>query len=442
MNEQNTPLHDKDAERAVLGALLIDNTVLSRISPILGETTDAFFTVDHQIIYAAILAVYEEKQTCDILVVADHLNKRDELNRCGGSVYLYDLQARIAETENSEFHALIVRDKAVRRRLAGSGKHITEIAFDEEKDLTHVIDEAQQEVLELGKIENKKGLRHAGGIVNDTIKELGRLAEEGITTPGLATGFTDLDILTTGFYPGEVAIIAARPNGGKTSFALNVALNVALNDDANDTVAYFSLEMPARQLGLRILSAETSIPFSRLRTSDIKDTEWSTIVEVSTILMEHSHRIHLCDDFGIDVSGIRQECRRLASKVDNLALIVVDYIQQVPSKEGDNREQKVASVSKALKALSGELDTVVIACCQLNREVERQNRKPVLADLRESGAIEQDADFVGFLHNENELPNQQESEIDLLVRKQRNGATGDVPLKFYGPIMRFGNQKV
>ena len=439
--QQNIPLHDKEAERAVLGALLMEPTVYPRVLPILTENQDVFFTVDHQLIYAAVNACYDKKQTTDILVVADYLSKRDELKRVGGTVYLYDLQARIVETENVEYHAQIVRERAMRRQLVQRGKTVSELAYDEERDITHLIDAAQQEVFELGKVETKKGLKEVGGLVTHTIKELAEMSEKGVRTPGLPTGYTDLDILTSGLYPGELVILAARPNRGKTSFALNVALNVALREDTDDAIAFFSLEMPKRQLALRMLASEAPIPFSRLRTSDVKETEWGPLTAAATLLQDNSHRILLADDFGITINEIRQECRRLKSKTGNLRLVVVDYIQQVEvDKSGNqNREQVVAEVSRSLKQIAGELDITVIACSQLNREVEKQNRKPVLSDLRESGAIEQDADLVAFLHNESELPNQEESEVELLVRKQRNGATGDVLLRFFGPIMRFSD---
>ena len=438
--ESINPLHDKDAERAVLGAMLMDKDVFPRVEPIIGDIPTPFFTTDHQLIYDACRGIYEDKQTCDILLVADLLKKRDELQRVGGTIYLYDLQARVVETENTEYHAQIVRDKAIRRQLANMGKHFSSLAVDD-NDLTDVLDEAQQNVMELGKSTEKKGLRPIGQTLHETLKEMERVAREGNTTPGLSTGFTDLDILTTGFHPGELVIIAARPNRGKTSLALNIAMNVALNKDDNASVAFFSLEMPRHVMAQRMLSSETGIPFSRIRTSDIKEAEWSTIVEVFTELHDQQNKIHLCGDFGVTVSTIRQEARRLKHNVDNLALVVVDYLQKVnvKSSTAQNREQAVAQVSGDLKELAGELEVPVIACAQINRGVESENRKPVLADLRESGAIEQDADIVGFLHSENELPNQTEADIQLVVRKQRNGPTGDIDLKFYGPIMRFGN---
>ena len=439
--ETSTALHDKEAERAVLGALLMDNEVMPRIEPVIGDVPGAFFTTDHQLIFDACREVYAEHQTSDIVMVAALLKKQDNLKRVGGTIYLYDLQERIVETENTEHHAEILRDKALRRQLAQAGNYFTSLSV-EDNDLTDIIDEAQQTVMNLGKSASTRGLQPINPWIHDAIDEMNRLTVEGAKTPGLATGFQDFDILTTGLHPGELCIIAARPNRGKSAFSLNVALNVALQEGVENTVAFFSLEMSTRAMIQRMLSSESLIPFSNIRNGNLKETEWQPFTKTCSDLLEIGNRIRICTDFGATAPVIRQEARRLKHSVDNLSLIVVDYLQKVKVKGAtvQNREQAVSQVSAELKELAGELEVPIIACAQINRSVENEKREPQLSDLRESGAIEQDADIVGFLHSDNELPNQELSDIKLIVRKQRNGPTGTVNLQFAGPIMRFRDE--
>ena len=448
MNQEQEPksLHDKEAELAVLGALLMDNAVAPRIIPILGTSTEVFFTVDHQLIYQSILSVYEDSQTTDIILVAKLMKATDRLKRCGGTVYLHDLQDRIVETENTEFHAEIVRDTWVRRQMALAGGQIIEIAHDEERTMVEVMDDAQHQIFNVTAGNKTDSFQPIGTLSLDAIKELERLSNSDETTAGLATGYTEFDRMTTGFHPGDLIIVAGRPSMGKTSFALNVAVNVGLREDVQDTVIIFSVEMPARQVVLRLLSTETAIPFGRLRSGNIKDTEWSTLTEATTVFHANGHRILVNDNSSLTVGDMRVEARRIKSEIDNLSLIIVDYMQLMTPQRRHytNREQEVSEISRELKAIAGELDVPVIACSQINREVEkREDKRPKLADLRESGSIEQDADLVAFLHREDyydtEGNEMDTSIVDLLIRKQRNGPTGDVQLKFYKDFMRFSN---
>ena len=438
------PLHDKEAERAVLGAMLMDTDVIPRVMPILGETPDAFFTTDHQIIYSAAVDVYDQHNRADVLLVVDHLKKTDQLKRVGGAIYLYDLQDRIVETENTEFHAQIVRDKWMRRQLIQATATIREIAQDGEKDLTDVLDESQEEIFRLNTLNTHRGFIPLGSLINQSLKDIEELYHKDEQYVGVPSGFTDLDILTSGLQRGDLIIIAARPSMGKTTLVLNMAQNIALDNDL--PVAIFSLEMPARQVAMRMLAAEAQIDFAKLRIGNISDQSWSDLTQGATSLMEAGNRISIHEARGITIQTVRAEARRLKSQQQDLALIIVDYLQLLRGTgQYTGREQEIAEISRALKALAWELDVPIIACSQLNRELERRpDKRPQLADLRESGAIEQDADLVVFLHREDYYDEQSDAAglADLIIRKQRNGATGTVQLQFIKEQMRFSNLQV
>jgi replicative DNA helicase len=437
-------LHDKEAERAVLGAMLMDTDVIPRVMPILGETPDAFFTTDHQIIYSAAVEIYDRHSKADVLLVADHLKNTDQLKRVGGAIYLYDLQARIVETENTEFHAQIVRDKWMRRQLIQACAAIREIAQDGEKELVDVLDESQEEIFRLNSLNTHRGFIPLASLINQSLKDIEELFHKEEQYVGIPSGFTDLDILTSGLQRGDLIIIAARPSMGKTTLVLNIAQNIALEQEL--PVAIFSLEMPARQVAMRMLAAEAQIDFAKLRIGNITDQNWQDLTQGATTLMEAGNRISVHEARGITIQTVRAEARRLKSQQENLAVIIVDYLQLLRGTgQYTGREQEIAEISRALKALAWELDVPIVACSQLNRELERRpDKRPQLADLRESGAIEQDADLVVFLHRDDYYDEQSEAAgmADLIIRKQRNGATGTVQLQFIKEQMRFANLHV
>jgi replicative DNA helicase len=424
--------------------MLMDTDVIPRVMPILGETPDAFFTTDHQIIYSAAVDIYDQHSKADILLVADQLKKTDQLKRVGGTIYLYDLQARIVETENTEFHAQIVRDKWMRRQLIQASAAIREIAQDGEKELVDVLDESQEEIFRLNSLNVNRGFIPLGSLINQSLKDIEELYHKKEQYVGIPSGFTDLDILTSGLQRGDLIIIAARPSMGKTTLVLNIAQNIALDQEL--PVAVFSLEMPARQVAMRMLAAEAQIDFAKLRIGNITDQNWSNLTQGATTLMEAGSRISIHEARGITIQTVRAEARRLKSQQEHLALIIVDYLQLLRGTgQYAGREQEIAEISRALKALAWELDVPIIACSQLNRELERRpDKRPQLADLRESGAIEQDADLVVFLHRDDYYDEQSEAAgmADLIIRKQRNGATGTVQLEFIKEQMRFANLQV
>ena len=438
-------LMDKQAEQAVLGSMMTEKSVIPRIETLLGSTSDAFFTTDHQLIYIAILSVYNRVNDADPILVANELNRTDQLNRVGGSDYLYELQAPIVETESSEFYAEILREKATRRRLIQVSTQIQELAHDENLEISEVLDQSQESVFEIGQNGNKRGFEHIRVLLKENINTIEKLYQrEDHRYLGVPTGFIDFDNMTSGLQPGNFIIIAARPSMGKTTLVLNMAQNIAIEQKL--PVAIFSLEMPSQDIALRMLSAESRIDFGRLRSGNISEEYWAPLGSCASRLSET--QILINDNRGLSVQGLRAEARRLKGEYDDLALIIIDYLQLLRGSGRYNvREQEISDISRSLKILAWELNVPVLACSQLNREVERRpNKQPQLSDLRESGAIEQDADLVAFLFREDFYEDQETYTDDLVeallsIKKQRNGPTGDVPLHFCKKQMRFENIK-
>jgi replicative DNA helicase len=440
MNTKTTePLHDRESEQAVLGAMMVDSAVIPRVLAILGHTSEVFFTADHQLIYAAILAVYERHNKVDPLLVSDELERKNELNRAGGDLYLYDLQARIVETDSTEFYAQIVREKSTRRQLVQTGEQISNLARDQDKELRDVLDQAQEGVFRLGQADNDQGFVSVGSIVNETLREIEELSHKHEQFIGIPTGFTDFDLMTSGLQRGDLIIIAARPSMGKSTLVLNMAQNIAIEQEL--PVAIFSLEMPTQQVLLRMLAAEAQINFGHLRTGNLTGEDWTGLTQAVSSLM--SVPIFINDRRGVTVQTLRAEGRRLKGEHNDLAVIIVDYLQLLSSAgRYSGRVEEISDISRALKTLAWELDTPIIACSQLSREVEkRPDKRPLLSDLRESGAIEQDADLVAFLYREDYYDEAADDQgtADLIIKKQRNGPTGTVRLEFNKAQMRFAN---
>ena len=435
------PLADMEAERAVLGAMMTEKSVIPRVIALLGHTSDAFFTTDHQLIYTAILEVYERVSKADPLLVANELNRTNQLNRTGGPDYLYELQAPIVETESTEFYAEILHEKATRRRLMQASSQIRELAIDEDVELSDVMNQAQEAVFELGQTDAQRGFTRIRPLLTQSIDEIEKLFHKEERFLGVPTGFMDFDVMTSGLQPGNFIIIAARPSMGKTTLVLNIAQNIAL--EQTRPVAIFSLEMPAQDIVMRMLSAESQIDFGRLRTGNFSEDYWRPLTEGASRLAEAPILIN--DNRGLTVQALRAEARRLKGEHDNLALIIVDYLQLLRGTGRYNsREQEISEISRALKVLAWELNVPIIACSQLSREVERRpDKQPQLSDLRESGAIEQDADLVAFLYREDYYQEDEQAddrvEALLLIKKQRNGPTGTVALYFTKKQMRFEN---
>ncbi|MCG9132516.1 replicative DNA helicase [Candidatus Poribacteria bacterium] len=434
-------LSDKEAEQAVLGAMMTEKSVIPRVIALLGHTSDAFFTTDHQLIYTAILAVYDRVSNADPLLVADELKRTNQINRTGGTGYLYELQAPIVETESTEFYADILHEKATRRQLIQAGGAIRELAQDESIELAEVLNQAQESVFELGQNDAQRGFQPINPLVTTSIDAIEKLFHKQDRFLGVPTGFMDFDHMTSGLQPGNFVIIAARPSMGKTTLVLNMAQNIAI--DQKRPVAIFSLEMPAQDIVMRMLSAESHIDFGRLRTGNFSEDYWRPLTEAASRLSEAPILIN--DNRGLTVQALRAEGRRLKGEHNELALIIVDYLQLLRGTGRYNqREQEISEISRALKVLAWELNVPILACSQLSREVERRpDKQPQLSDLRESGAIEQDADLVAFLYREDYYEDDEDTddrvEANLMIKKQRNGPTGTVVLYFTKKQMRFEN---
>lgn len=434
-------LSDMEAERAVLGGMMTEKAVIPRVIGLLGHASDAFFTTDHQLIYTAILEVYERVSKADPLLVANELKRTDQLNRTGGAVYLYELQEPIVETESTEFYAEILHEKATRRRLMQASSHIRELAVDGDVELSDVMNQSQEAVFEIGQTDAQRGFTRIRPLLTQSIDEIEKLFHKDERFLGIPTGFMDFDVMTSGLQPGNFIIIAARPSMGKTTLVLNMAQNIAL--EQNRPVAVFSLEMPAQDIVMRMLSAESQIDFGRLRTGNFSEDYWRPLTEAASRLADAPILIN--DNRGLTIQGLRAEGRRLKGEHENLALIIVDYLQLLRGTGRYNaREQEISEISRSLKVLAWELNVPIIACSQLSREVERRpDKQPQLSDLRESGAIEQDADLVAFLYREDYYQEDEQAdervEANLLIKKQRNGPTGTVVLYFTKKQMRFEN---
>ena len=434
-------LSDKEAEQAVLGAMMTEKSVIPRVVALLGHTSDAFFTTDHQLIYTAILAVYERVSKADPLLVADELKRTNQLNRTGGAGYLYELQAPVVETESSEFYAEILHEKATRRRLIQAGGQIQELAYDESVAIADVLNQSQEAVFELGQTDAQRGFSPIRPLLTESVDAIEKLFHKEDRFLGIPTGFMDFDHMTSGLQPGNFIIIAARPSMGKTTLVLNMAQNIALEQER--PVAIFSLEMPAQDIVMRMLSAESQIDFGRLRTGNFSEDYWRPLTEGASRLAEAPILIN--DNRGLTVQSLRAEGRRLKGEHADLALIIVDYLQLLRGTGRYSvREQEISEISRSLKVLAWELNVPIIACSQLSREVERRpDKQPQLSDLRESGAIEQDADLVAFLYREDYYQDEEQTdeqvEANLMIKKQRNGPTGTVVLYFTKRQMRFDN---
>ena len=441
VNQIFLELTDKEAEQAVLGSMMTDSNVIPRVEVLLSRNESVFFTTDHQLIYASILSVFNRIGNADPILVANELNREEKLNRAGGADYLYELQAPIVETESTEFYAEILLEKSTRRQMIAASSQIRNLATDESLTIDEVISQAQDIIFDIDSSKTDNDFEHLPIPLRRNIQSIENV-EANSNVLGLSTGFYDFDEITKGLFPGNLIIIAARPSMGKTSLALNIAQNVGTRQ--KKPVAVFSLEMSTDEISMRMLSAETEINFDRLRGKKFPDEQWEHIAKCTVRL--NNSPIFLRYHPSVNAQSLRAQARRLKIEHPDLALIVFDYIQQVEdtSKKYTNREQIISEITRTLKILAGELNIPIIACSQLNREVtHRPNKIPQMSDLRDSGAIEQLADIVAFLHREDYYDTDDNTddrvEANLIIKKHRNGRPGTITLYFNKAQMRFEN---
>lgn len=443
--------HDSDAEKAVLGAIFIDPEAIADADAVV-EPGD-FYERANQIVYQAMLELSDRGDAIDPLTLQDELKKKNQLEDIGGISYVSELALATPTATHVTYYAQIVHRKALLRRLISASQKIISNALDGSDDVTEILDDAESEIMNVSSDNSRGGFRLIKEVVKSTIKDISDIPKDGDMVTGLPTGFSELDKMTTGFHDDELIIVAARPGVGKTSFALNVAQFVGLHTDK--TVAMFSLEMSGEQLVQRMLASEGLIDSQHLRTGQLDDEEWNNLVMASDALAKTN--IYIDDTPGIKMSEIRAKSRRLAKETGNLGLIVIDYLQLIEGPRSESRQQEVSAISRQLKKLAKELHVPVIALSQLSRSVEqRQDKRPVLSDIRESGSIEQDADIVSFLYREDYYrdesdsddensnggevaPEEDNGEVEVIIEKNRSGSRGTVKLMFSKPYNRFSN---
>jgi replicative DNA helicase len=432
------PPQNLEAEVSVLGAVLLDNAVLPRVVEILQP--EDFYRGPHRRIYAAMLELFERDEAIDTLTLRERLEQRDQLAEVGGAVYLASLLDQVPTAANVAYHARIVREKAMLRGLITAATEIAAQSYEGASDVDQVLDEAERRIFVLSERSVRAGFVPMRDVLKDSFKVIERLYEKKAHVTGVPSGFTDLDNLTAGFQPSDLVIIAGRPSMGKTAFVLNVAEHVGI--EARAPVALFSLEMSREQLAMRMLSSLSGVDGNRLRRGFLSREDWPLLSRAAGKLSEAP--IFIDDSAGCSALEIRAKARRL--KADHgLALVIIDYLQLMRGRDrSESRQQEVSEISRSLKSLAKELKVPVIALSQLSRGVESRggDKRPQLSDLRESGAIEQDADLVAFIYREDmyqQDADQQHGIAEVIVRKQRNGPTATVKLAFRKECTRFGN---
>ena len=435
------PPHSIEAESSVLGGLLLDNGAWDRMGDLLVDGD--FYRHEHKLIYAAIGGLINASKPADVITVYEQLQNLGKADEIGGLVYLNSLAQYVPSASNIRRYAEIVRERSILRKLVSASDEIATNAFNPQgKAVDKILDEAEQKIFNIGEegTRMKQGFQSMDALVVDLLDRVTEMAENPNDITGVRTGFNDFDKMTSGLQPGDMIVLAARPSMGKTSLAINIAEHVALDEGL--PVAVFSMEMGAAQLAVRIVGSIGRIDQGHLRTGKLTDEEWPRLTEAIEKLRTVS--LHIDETPGLSTSELRANARRLARQYGRLGLIVVDYLQLMStSGSGDeNRATAVGEISRGLKMLAKELKCPVIALSQLSRGVEsRTDKRPMMSDLRESGAIEQDADIIMFIYRD-DYYNKESKEpgvAEVIISKHRNGPTGTVKLAFLKPLTKFEN---
>lgn len=438
------PPHSIEAEQSVLGGLLLDNSAWDRAGDLL--TDSDFYRWEHRHIYAAIGALINTTRPADVITVFEQLQSHGKAEECGGLVYLNALAQSVPSAANLRRYAEIVRERAILRKLVATSDEIATAAFNPQgRQVSEILDEAEGKIFRIGEegSRSKQGFQSMDQLVVQLIDRVNELHENGAEdVTGVRTGFYDLDKMTAGLQPGDLIILAARPSMGKTAFALNIGEHVAANEGL--PVVVFSMEMGAAQLALRMVGSMGRIDQSNLRTGRLRDDEWGRLSEAVEKLGKVS--MFIDESPGLSPSELRARARRQARQCGQLGLIIVDYLQLMSGSGGaseENRATVIGEISRGLKSLAKELKCPVIALSQLNRSVEtRTDKRPMMSDLRESGAIEQDADVIMFIYRDEYYTKEACKEpgvAEIIIGKQRNGPTGTVKLTFLKPLTKFDN---
>lgn len=440
---ERMPPHNTEAEQSVLGSILLQPSAL--ISAMEFLQAHDFYRKAHQLIFQTMIDLNEKNEEIDVVTVSNLLEMNKQLEDVGGSAYLAEIANVVPTAANIEYYSKIVEERSLLRRLIKASHDIINETYEESDDVSNILDAAEQKILEVSERKNRSGFLKISDVLRDAMEEIDDLYKNAEEITGLSTGYRALDLMTAGLHEDELIILAARPGVGKTAFALNVAQNIATSTDEN--VALFSLEMGATQLVNRMLCAEGTINANNLRTGQLTEEEFEKLFVAMGSLSKAN--IFIDDTPGIRVSEIRAKARRLKQERGGIGLIIIDYLQLIEGSGKESRQQEVSEISRQLKKLAMELGVPVIALSQLSRSVEqRQDKRPILSDLRESGSLEQDADIVAFLYREDyyraeegEEEDEQEEDnvVEVIIEKNRSGARGSVKLLFIKEYNKFSS---
>jgi replicative DNA helicase len=435
------PPHNMDAEESVLGSMMLSAEAIASVVEVL--KAEDFYRSAHQRIHESILAIYARGEPVDVITTVEDLKRRQILDAVGGPLYLYQLVEQVPTPASAGYYARIVSEHALLRRLIEAAGQIMAKAYQVSEDPRKVADEAEALIYAVSRHRETEQVITIRELVDESMAALEHIHQRDSRFAGVPTGFVDLDELTSGLQPGNLIVVAARPGVGKSSFVTNLARNIAVGEGAQGApgspVLMFSLEMSRFEIGMRLLCGEARVAWDKVRSGRVATDEWTRIADAAETL--HEAPLYIVDSGNVTIVDIRAKARRLRSSRQGLGLVIVDYLQLMQGHgRSESRQQEVAEISRSLKLLAKELEIPVIAVSQLNRNPEsRGDKRPQLSDLRESGAIEQDADIVMFIHREDSDDPQVKGKADLIVAKHRNGPTRSIPLTFLPHITQFRN---
>lgn len=424
-----------EAEQAVLGAMMVERAAIAKSAEAL--SADDFYRDAHKIIFKSIVTMFQKDDAVDQITLIEHLKADDKLEKAGGITYIAEMEAGVVSAENVGDYIKIVSDKATLRRLIKASTDIISSCYNNQSDVMKVVDGAEKKIFDISETKNSGDFESISDVLERGFQQIQELYKNEGQTTGVASGFKDLDDKTSGFQPGDMVLIAARPSMGKTTFALNIAENAALKE--GKSVVIFSLEMSKEQLAYKLLCSQANVDMLSLRTGQLEDSDWQNISRVAGPLS--AAKIYIDDTAGVSIMEMRSKCRKLKAE-HGIDMILIDYLQLMSGSGEESRQQEVSEISRNIKAIAKEMKCPVIALSQLSRAPEqRADHRPMLSDLRESGSIEQDADLVMFLYRDEYYNKETEDKntAECIVAKQRNGPVGTVKLAWLGQFSKFDN---
>ena len=431
------PPHSVESEQSILGSIILDKDAIITVAETINPSD--FYKEAHKIIYESMLSLNSNNEPIDLITLIEELRKEGHLDNIGGISYLTSLSTIVPTTSNVKYYANIVKEKSVMRQLIKASNEIINLGYDASTDVQEILNKAEKNIFDISQEKSGDDIQPINAVLQDTFDMIEKLCTEKKEVTGITTGFKDLNKTINGLQRTDLILLAARPAMGKTAFSLNLVQNAALKGDAS--VAVFSLEMSKEQLVQRMLSAQSNVELSKIKTGTLGESDWPRIIDGMAVLSEA--KIFIDDTPGIKISEIRSKCRRLKME-KGLDLILIDYLQLMEGEgKNENRQQEIAKISRSLKILAKELDCPVVALSQLSRSPElRKDHRPILSDLRESGSIEQDADIVMFLYRDEYYHDDSEKKNigEVIVAKNRHGETGNVELVWFGQVQKFADK--